>query len=64
MADLTYENVLTNAIGYEMFKDDHPVRQNAQGVNTIDITDEETERCRRAAKRVIEELRLLDALNP
>lgn len=59
LGDSVYERALTNAIGYEIFKHDHEVTPNEQGVDHIVISDEETERCRNAARRVIEELRLL-----
>lgn len=62
--DITYERVLTNAIGYEIFKDSHEITVRDDGVQQIVISDEDTERARRAARRAIEELRLLGALNP
>jgi hypothetical protein len=48
---------LTNAIAFEMFKDDgREVTRTEGGVETISCTPEETDRARRAAERVLNEM--------
>lgn len=55
--------VVANAIGFEMLRHDgRPVYIGSFGVEQIDATDEETERCLATAQRVLDHLDHLDHL--
>lgn len=50
-------SVVANAIGFSIFAaDGRPVTVNAQGVEQVDVTDDEAERCRAAAVAVLAHL--------
>ena len=53
-------SVVANAIGIGMFSHDRPVTPNAQGVDQIEVTDDEAERCRSAAAIVLAHLEAYD----
>lgn len=55
----TLVSVMTNAIGFEMFKHDHDVTLDDNGIEKIEISDEETARARAAAERVLREIQEL-----
>lgn len=58
----TIESVVANAIGYEMLRHDGRPVQKVHDVDSIDVSDEETGRCRDAAQRVLNDLREIGQL--
>jgi len=52
-------SVVANAIGYAMFGPDRP-HITVDGVDGIDVTDDETQRCVAAARRVLDDLAEFD----